>query len=70
MKKSKTKVSKVKRFNSESARKKAKSCKLALKKIPSKRNKVTTKEVERACKKLKKTKTKRKGTKKKGTRKK
>lgn len=62
-------VSKVKRFNSESARKKAKSCKLALKKIPSKRNKVTTKEVERACKKLKRTKTKRKACKKRGTRK-
>ena len=61
-------VSKVKRFNSESARKKAKSCKLSLKKIPSKRNKVTTKEVERACKKLKQTK-KRKVNKKKGTKK-
>ena len=57
-----------KRFNSKSARKKAKSCKLALKKIPSKRNRVTTKEVERACKKLKKTK-KRKVNKKKGTKK-
>lgn len=65
----KSMVSKVKRFNSESARKKAKSCKLPLKRIPSKRNKVTTKEVERACKKLKRTKTKRKASKKKGTRK-
>ena len=65
----KSMVSKVKRFNSESARKKAKSCKLPLKKIPCKHNRVTIKEVERACKKLKKTKSKRKGTKKKGTRK-
>ena len=69
MKKSKTMVSKVKRFNSESARKKAKSCKLALKRIPCKHNKVTIKDVDKACKKLKRTKSKRKGTKKKGTRK-
>mgnify|MGYP006103026201 FL=1 len=70
MSKSKTMVSKVKRFNSDSARKKAKSCKLPLKRIPSKRNKVTTKDVEKACKKLKRKGTKRKGSKRKGTKKK
>lgn len=69
MKKSKTMVSKVKHFNSESARKKAKSCKLALKRIPCKHNKVTIKDVDKACKRLKKTQ-KRKVYKKKGTRKK